>query len=199
MNRRKKNSGLTADDVQCFLHLWSYARWAGIPLNILITVKPCDVDDLSLEQKLTAFDRVKNAIGQFSRRNGFDLYYIWVREIACDGHGEHIHILCHVPRRFHPSFFALSIRWLPGNQIDVREAGYGQTVSPDGGRRNIALYLAKQMTSQAAFGRRYRRQKGGVIQGKRWGHSHSLTEQKRLCLEARMHKKARLSVSIKKR
>lgn len=169
------------------MHLWHYALRTGCELNVLMTVNIAGFDARSDEAKAAARERILNNCGQFARRHGFPIVYVWTREAEVDGSGEHFHILLHVPRKFRTTFSACADRWLPDDEIDVRAADYRTRRAVDGRMHNVLLYIAKQMSPQACYRTPWRRQKGGRVVGQRWGCSRSLSAEKRSMLKAYEH------------
>jgi hypothetical protein len=175
MNRRRKSSALSRADVNAIIDVWHYARTIGLPLNMLVTVKPVAGDVMAAKHLCSLFNRIKNLHGSFARRHTFEPANLWTREIRSDGQGEHMHMLCNVPKPLEGRFQGLAVRWMEdAGECDVRSATYRQVIARDGCWHSIGLYIAKQMTPQAAFARPVRRMKGGVIEGKRWGCSRNL-------------------------
>lgn len=125
-----------------------------LPLNVFLSVKPENSDTMPVEERCQLFDRIKNLYGEFARRHQIKIAYLWVRETLADGTREHLHMLCHVPKRHQERFFALAVEWMPlPGEMDVRPAT--QVVHRMGGsKQGSALgYLIKNMTSQAAYKR----------------------------------------------
>lgn len=172
MNNRKERKPLSRQEVNDILDGWHRARTIGLPLNAFITVRPDDIDGMTSEAACLEWARIRNLYGEYARRHGFRAAMLWTREIAPDNTGEHIHLLCHVPKRLLASFLALVSGWrsLPG-EIDARKADYRQYRARDGKWHSVAHYIVKQMTPQACWRRSLRRQKGGTVFGKRWGCS----------------------------
>ncbi|MBL8574215.1 MAG: hypothetical protein JNM13_11110 [Hyphomicrobiaceae bacterium] len=175
MNRRKPRRALTRTDVDGIIDVFHHAFRIGLPLNVQVTVMLEETDRLPVAARCAAYDRIKNLIGQFARRHRFETASLWAREIDARGYGEHIHILCHMPPAMFSHFQRLAMGWLAGStEIDIRRICPQQTVARDGKWHSPALYLAKQMSPQAAFKRPLRRIKGGIIEGLRWGMSRNL-------------------------
>ncbi|WP_237153310.1 hypothetical protein [Oryzibacter oryziterrae] len=185
MHVRRPVKALTGDDVRAMDHLWHHAAKIGAPLTAFVTVNIFDFDALSPQDKADANRRILDNLGQFARREGFPIVYIWAREIGVDNTGEHLHILAHVPRHLFRKFKRLANAWLPGNEIQIAAASYRISKAEDGKLHSALHYMAKQMDHRANFRAAWRRVKGGTIFGARWGCSQSLRGEKAEVLKAR--------------
>lgn len=172
MNNRKACKPLSRQEVSDILDAWHRAKTMGLPLNAFITVRPDGIDHMTPEAACLEWARIRNLYGEYARRHRFTAAMIWTRENTPDNIGEHMHLLCHVPKRLLPGFLDLALRWrpLPG-EVDAREADYRQWIARDGKWHSVAHYIVKQMTPQACWKRPLRRQKGGTVIGRRWGCS----------------------------
>lgn len=172
MNRRKPRRALSRDDVDEILDAFHHARRIGLPLNVMVTVLFAATDTMTVSERCQGYDRVKNIIGQFARRHGFDTANLWTREVDPDGKGEHIHLFCYVPPALYRRFTLCATTWCSGaTEIDVRQTSQTSTLANDGRRHSAPHDIAKQMSPQAAFKRPIRRMKGGIIEGQRGGCS----------------------------
>jgi hypothetical protein len=185
MHVRRLVKALTGDDVRAMDHLWHFSAKVGLPLNAFVTVKIPGFDSWTPQEKAAANRRMLDNMGQFARREGFSIVYIWVREVGADGSGEHLHILSHIPKQLFRKFRQLADDWLPGNEIRVSPATYRISKADDGKLHSILHYMAKQMDSRANFRTAWRRVRGGTIFGARWGCSQSLKSEKARVLKAR--------------
>lgn len=175
MFKRKPNSGLSRQDVGSLSAADHRAKTIGCPLNTLVTVRPLDERNMTMSEIGKDFLRIRNNYDGFARRNEFVPAFIWTREIYPDCTGEHMHLKCHVPKKYFENFRTRAIAWMPNvTELDVRKAGLSEYFAHDGKRHSSLLYIAKQMTPQAAFGSNLRRQKGGIILGQRWNASKNL-------------------------
>lgn len=175
MNRRRKSSALSRADVNAIIDVWHHARTIGLPLNMLVTAKPAASRAMSAANLCNLFDRIKNLHGSFARRHNFEPANLWTREIRQDGQGEHMHMLCNVPKPLQTRFQGLALCWMAdAGECDVRPATYRQVLARDGRWHSMGLYIVKQMTPQAVFARPIRRMRGGTVEGKRWGCSRNL-------------------------
>jgi hypothetical protein len=179
VNKRRPVRALAGDDVRTLEHLWYVSNRRGWPLNTLVTVRIDGFDDLAPAEKATAYRRILDNMGESARRRDFPIYNLWVREIARDNKGEHIHILAHIPRQELIKFRTCATSWLTSNQIDIAPASYKVSKAADGKKHSVLLYISKQMSPQACFRTAWRRAAGGVILGKRWGCSRSLCDEKK--------------------
>lgn len=191
MNRRQSVKALTGDEVCALEHLWIYAHRRGSPLNTFITVMTDGFDLLSPQQKADARGRILNNLGQFARRKGFDVVYLWTREARPYGGGEHWHILLFVPVEHYKTLRLCAKGWLPLGEIDIRRADYRVGQDGTGKKRSVLLYVAKQMSPQASYKRPWRRTRGGAVVGARWGCSRSLVAEKRAQLDWLAEKRRR--------
>lgn len=172
--RFKKSSGLNTDQVRELNHAWHHASSIGRPLNKFLSLRPLDIDGLDPADRCHLFARFRNKLGVFARSKGFIPTYIWSREINTDGTGEHMHVLIHVPRRYHERFDATVIGWYPGpGEIDITPANHHVRVH-NGKRLSAMGYICKQMTPQAWYKRGLARKAGGTLNGKRGGVSTTL-------------------------
>jgi hypothetical protein len=95
-----------------------------------------------------------------------------VREAAHNGKGhglnEHWHALVHVPPGRLASLKTAVARWYPNDDTEVRPAHQGVGRTPSGKIKSAIGYLTKQRTPQACWHTLYRRQRGGLVLGKRF-------------------------------
>jgi hypothetical protein len=152
----------------------------GTPLNVLISIRPLAIDELSERERCDLFASVRNKLGVLARQYKFEPAFAWSREVNQDGTGEHLHVLMHVPRSHRPRFDEIVINWFPGaGEVDVRTANQRTLISYSGRMMSAATYIAKQMTMQAWWGRGLIRKAGGPIFGKRGGVTVNLAEKAR--------------------
>lgn len=185
MNYRKTSTGLSRQEVTDLLDIWHRARTIRLPLNAFITMRPHDIDGMTPDEVCAEWARIRNLYGQYARRHRFTAAMLWTREIAPDNTGEHMHLLCHAPKRLRDAFLVTATNWrpLPG-EVDARTADQRQWRARDGKWHSVAHYIVKQMTPQACWKRELRRRKGGTIIGKRWGCSGILTPPSRPVITA---------------
>lgn len=174
-HRRRTTKGLDTDQVKELNNAWHHAATVGRPLNVMVTVRPLDVDEVSPADRCRLFSRVRNKLGVFARGRKFPVSFAWSRESNSDGTGEHMHVLMHVPSRHRAKFDDLLAGWLPGpGETDVTTARQKTRFTWDGKRLTALNYIAKQMTPQAWYKRGLLRQAGGPITGKRCGVTRDL-------------------------
>lgn len=175
MNTRKITNALSHIDIKYILKANERAAQIGLRLNCLITFHPRGTQDMSLIERLGEFRRVRNLFTQFARDNCFVAAYLYVREVALETLSEHMHMLCHVPRKRLAHLMALSQGWgrEPG-ACDARQASTKGYWSDHGYWFSDLFYIAKQMSPQAKFDRPYHRIKGAPIEGARWNASRNI-------------------------
>lgn len=175
MNIRKITNALTHTDVKAIILTELRAAEIRLPLNCLITFHPRETRAMTLKERLAEFRRVRNLFMQFARDNNFIAAYLYVREVALETLAEHMHMLCHVPKKWLAHVRSLVVRW--GCELgacEAREASRKGYWSEHGYWFSDLLYIAKQMTPQAKFGRPFRRIGGAAIEGKRWNASRNI-------------------------
>lgn len=145
-----------------------------MPLTIHITQRLPDADGLDPATRMEILQATVNAYCSFARRHKFAATYVWVREIARDGTGEHFHILVHVPSTVQRLFRSLAEARRPFPEIKVTPARDWLERLPDGRWYSTAAYIAKQMTPQARFKFCIPWERGGKVWGARMGMSRNL-------------------------
>jgi hypothetical protein len=174
-NYRKQTKGLTTNQVKDLNAAWHHAATIGRPLNRLLTIRPIDVDDLDPARRCELFAAFRNKLSVYARQHNFPPTFVWSREANPDGLGEHLHVLMHVPRRFHEDFQQTVEGWMPdAAATDVRHADQRTRFTSNGRRLSAITYLLKQMTPQAWYKRGLIRKAGGPILGKRGGTTTNL-------------------------
>ena len=163
---------------------WHHAWQLDRPLNRLVTFRPMDVDDLPESDRCVLFAKLRNKIAGYARKRGVPPTFVWSREVALDGVGEHMHVLIHIPARLHEHFATTVWQWLPERSdhgdymttVDVRPANQRTRFTELGKRYNAVGYVCKQMSPKAGgstvgqhWKRHMNRVKGGAIVGKRGG------------------------------
>lgn len=161
-NRLRETKGLNTDTIKNMNAAWHHAASIRRPLNILISIRPLDIDKMMPAQRSTLFKAVRNKLGVYSRQHGFPFTAAWSREINKDGTGEHLHVLMHVPRRWREHIEDTITGWFPGpGEADVTTANQRTRISSNGKRLSAIAYISKQMDSKAWFKRGLIRQAGG--------------------------------------
>ena len=174
-HRRRATKGLSTNEVKELNEAWHHAPRIGRPLNVMVTVRPLGVNELSPAERCGLFSKVRNKLGVFARARQFPGSLVWSREINPDGTGEHMHVLMHVPSRHRAKFDELVTGWLPGpGEADVTPAHQKTRFTWNGRRLTAIGYVAKQMTPQAWYRRGMIRKAGGPIVGKRSGVTRDL-------------------------
>lgn len=174
MNTRKQTGPLTHRQVGDILEAWHGAKKAGMPLTTMLTQRPPAIDALSSPERMAILHCTIKAYCEFARRSRFSAAYVWVREIALAGYGEHFHFLFHVPAGQMARFRALANARRPYPETKVTFTRERLSRLRDGRWTNHAAYVAKQMTPQARFKFALIRQPGGRVDGKRLGMSRNL-------------------------
>ena len=150
-------------------------RRVDLPLNMLVTVKPREIDELTPEDRCEEWLRVRNKLRIYARQHEFAFAAVWARECRPDGTGEHLHVLMHVPASRRGHLEHILHRWFSGpDEIDIRSARNEVRRSASGKQLSAIGYVVKQMTPQAAFKRQLGRKAGGPIMGKRGGCTRNL-------------------------
>jgi hypothetical protein len=176
VNFRRETFGLNPKQIKELNNGWLQARRIGLPLNVLVSCRPTNTDDLASVDRCNLFRQVRNKLGVYAPLRRFRPTFVWAREIHCDGTGEHLHVLIHIPQRLFGDFQQTLIGWFPEpREIDVRRADYRITFTSTGKRKSAIGYISKQMTPQAWWRRGLIRVAGGKILGKRGGVSANLT------------------------
>ncbi len=174
-HRRRTTRGLSTNEVKELNEAWRHAPRIGRPLNVMVTVRPIGVNEMSPVEGCRLFSRIRNKLGVFARGKHLPVTFVWSREINPDGTGEHMHVLMHVPSRHRAKFDDLVTGWLPGpGEVDVTTATQKIRFTWSGKRLTAIGYLAKQMTPQAWYRRGMVRKAGGPIVGKRSGVTRDL-------------------------
>src|ERR687897_3014766 len=122
-HRRRVTKGLNTNQVKELNGAWHHATRIGRPLNVLISVRPLDIDAMPPAERCRAFASFRNKLGVYARHRRFPPTYAWSREINPDGTGEHMHVLMHVPSKHRPHFDDLVVGWYSGpGEVDVTTA-----------------------------------------------------------------------------
>lgn len=187
IGRRKVSRSLSADVVANLTKAWYFAAQSlGLNCNILATVRPHDIDNLTPLERIALWHDILNKIAQFARDHDFECVHIWSRESDPDtGTNEHLHVLTHIPPKLIRRFRATASGWFARPaEIDIRPANYRIRRTPSGKQRSAIGYLTKN-SPQAAYGRPREYRKGGPILGKRAGCSRNIDARARAAWEAR--------------
>ena len=175
VHRQRETKGLDTNEVKSLNAAWHHAATIGYPLNVLITLRPLDIDEISPRGRCQLFAEFRNKLGVYARGRNFPPTFVWSREIHPEGTGEHIHVLMHVPRRHRSHFEKTVIGWFPGpGEMDVTPAHQRTRISWNGKFLSAIGYISKQMTPQAWYKRGLIRKAGGSILGKRSGTTKNL-------------------------
>ncbi|MBV9393513.1 MAG: hypothetical protein JOZ84_03790 [Methylobacteriaceae bacterium] len=179
-NVRRQSKGLNTDQVKELDYGWRHAAIIGRPLNLMISTRPIDVDELALVERCQLFAAVRNKLGVYARLRGFEPTFVWSREVNPDGTGEHMHVLMHVPSKYRAEFEQTVLGWLPGAaEIDVIRANQKTRFTWNGRRLSAVGYISKQMTPQAWYRRGLLRKPGGAVLGKTGGITKNLDRRAR--------------------
>jgi hypothetical protein len=173
MHRRQYTKGLDSKQVTELTRGWEHAARIGIPVNVLVTIRPFEEYDATAICNVAA--GIRNKLGVYARQHGFPFVAAWTRECNPDGSGEHFHVLMHVPPRYYQDLEEKVIGWYPEpGAADVRRAHQNVTLTENGNRRSAIGYVCKQMTPQAWYMRGLNRKAGGAILGKRGGVTRNI-------------------------
>jgi hypothetical protein len=179
-NVRRQSKGLNTDQVKELDYGWRHAALIGRPLNVMISVRPIEVDEMALVDRCELFAAVRNKLGVYARLRAFEPTFVWSREVNADGTGEHMHVLMHVPSKHRADFEETVLGWFPGAaEIDLTRANQNTRFTSDGKRLSAVGYIAKQMTPQAWYRRGLLRKPGGALLGKRGGTTKNLDRRAR--------------------
>jgi hypothetical protein len=184
-NMRRLTNGLDTDQVKELNYAWHHAGRIGRPLNVMISVRPIDIDETTTADRCRMLAALRNKLGVYTRLRGFEPTFVWSREVNPDGTGEHLHVLMHVPAKHRSDFEATLFGWYPGPaEADVRKADQRTRFTWNGKRHSAIGYICKQMTPQAWYGRGLTRKAGGPILGKRGGTTKNLDRRARAAFRA---------------
>ena len=161
----------------------------GVPLNRHITIH-WGLAGFSDAQSGAATSRLLGLMSDWVRKRGWKFAYIYVRENDPDaGKGSHVHILAHVPPHDSKAFTHHQRAWLrrvtgqPYRVGTIRSRPIGPTVrtfanSPDVYLANLDVaigYLIKSALPDVAETLNLgRRERGGMVMGKRAGWSQCI-------------------------
>jgi hypothetical protein len=179
LHLQKTTKALSNCDMKRLIASANRADVIGLPLNVFVTFHPRNTRDLTDKDRQTEFRRIINLYSQDSRDNGRKQAWLCVREVELQTGAEHMHMLCHVPVKRRASFIARVSGW--GREPGACHARLANTKghwSRQGYWFSDLLYMAKQMSPQAKFGRPYRRIAGAPILGARWGASRNIKQGK---------------------
>jgi hypothetical protein len=184
-NVRRQTKGLNTDQVKELFEGWHHAARIDLPLNVMISVRPINVAEMTLADRCRAFAGLRNKLGVYSRLRGFEPTFVWSREANRHGTGEHLHVLMHLPAKHRSDFEATLIGWYPGPaEADARKADQRTRFTWNGKRHSAIGYICKQMTTQAWYGRGLSRKPGGLVLGKRGGTTKNLDRHARAAFRA---------------
>lgn len=123
VHRRRETKGLNTDQVKALNGAWHHAARIGRPLNVLLSLRPLDIDSMEPAARCQLFADFRNKLGVYARWCRFEPTFVWSREINPDGSGEHMHVLMHVPKRYRFHFEDLVVGWYSGpSEMDVTPA-----------------------------------------------------------------------------
>ena len=181
-NRADRSSdALSPSMARGLIEATGFAVRSGLPFNRMVTIH---WEAGRVEDDLKATARFLKLAGDWVRRQGGVLAFLWVRENG-PGKGRHVHILMHLPPDLARAFNRCQRRWLRAcgaiwragvllSRPVARSLSHALTGGPDYDA-NLAEalgYLLKGADGPAreAFGIR-RREAGGSVVGKRCGVS----------------------------
>ena len=164
---------------------WRHAQTLGLGCNVFLTLKPRHIDALTPLERQACWDKYRDRIGQFARREGFPPTYIWSRESGRDtGLGEHLHVLIHIPPELQARFERMCKRWASHpDEVHLRPANYKVRVTEWGHRHSARAYITKN-SHQASRYWNETWKPGGPILGKRVGCTRNLEGRARAQFQA---------------
>ena len=165
--------------VVALLDAAAHAERLGRPLNLFISVKPTEMDEMPAEDRPRYWQQLICAIGQPLRNAGLSVTHLWSRE-SCrlfnDGRSEHLHLLIHIPnRKMRRKIEAyLNTRFKQAGDVDIRPASTAAKRTSNGRYHCIVTYVLKNMSPSVARGTSMSYRPGGPILGKRCGCSRDI-------------------------
>ena len=167
---------LSRDEVIEIMRGSHHAEVIGLPLNVMITLKPGRVDQIEPQNRFAFWQEELNYLSQVCRRHSAKPAFVWVREGRKDGTGEHMHVLAHATPRVRRALAkGLAARHPEATEVDIRSATSAGSPSDNGKHFSAAGYLVKEMSPQAAFATNTERRKGSPIAGKRCGTTRNVS------------------------
>jgi hypothetical protein len=120
-NYRRVTRGLDRNAVIDLNDAWHHARKIGWPLNVMVTLRPLQIEEISPTDRTAIWNRLLNKLGAYARYRGFRPFTAaWARESNRDGTGEHLHVLMHVSLKQREHFEETVSGWYEGPiEIDV--------------------------------------------------------------------------------
>lgn len=147
--RCKKTSLALTREQHLAIHAgWEHARLIGLPLNWMLTIRPADIDALTIEERHKFWERTYKKLDQYCRARGFSFTAAWSRESnrnGSDAQGEHWHILLYLPTGSEEHFrkTVTGKSWFPGrHEIDLSPR-HQFSRWENSKRYNAASYLCK--------------------------------------------------------
>jgi hypothetical protein len=132
-NYRRVTRGLDRNAVIDLNDAWHHARKIGRPLNVLVTLRPINIDEVAPNDRTEIWQRLLNKLGVYSRLYGVSFTAAWARESNRDGGGEHLHVLMYIPQKLRAHFETTVHGWYEGpSEIDVRPAHQMTRFTADG-------------------------------------------------------------------
>ena len=156
------------------------ARKRGINLNRFVTVRPTYLDDLTIEERATAWWDFYRRLSTWLANNHVPLFMLWSREaVRRTGAGEHWHLRLALP----PEKLERFTKWLhkrfPGSrEVDIGPADDRALLCRDGKIHNLNNYMTKAASYGAINNTRRRWKPSGYVHGKRAGATPSLLSEK---------------------
>lgn len=188
---RDRSMVLSAGSIRSALSALAHAMHSGMGPTHFITI---NWQQAGVEDGLAATGRFLKLLKDAARRHGWETAHIWVRENGAV-HGDHVHILLHLPAEAHDWFKRHKAGWLrqcgaqrvAGASLTLRVAGAAFVTSPQSmtdpalysaNLHHVAAYILKHCAPSVAmlFG----------IDSK----GTCLVEGKRLSISQNIHKKA---------
>lgn len=166
----------------------------GVALNRFVTIN-WSLMGLSPKQGAGATMRFFKLATDWAKLQGQSIHWAYIREANANGLNHHVHILIHIPEIISKKFFALSRQWLATTAnrkyqrrtiktraIGARVESYSQNYESyaDNLKTVVYDYLFKGASKESVQGLELKLwARGGLIYGKRCGHSLSLSNSHR--------------------
>ena len=200
MNRRKRSTVLSRDDIAELEAAKDHAKALGLELNTHLTFAPyCDTEAVpSAPDIAAAFERVLKHVCMWVRRHGVRFTYIRVAHSSDDGAGgnPHLHVLLHLPAKhrgeLQAALTAVYGYTVSGGVVAKVCAGTDRRIRHESGYWGSTFdYMTRHKTQQAFFASRStwrasRRDENGrhrgikcLFVGRRWNVSRNINAKAR--------------------
>jgi hypothetical protein len=82
LHRHKQTKGLTTNQIKELNAAWMHAARLKLPLNLLLSFRPADIDATPEPERCRIFAAIRNKLGVHARQHSFPPVFIWTREIS---------------------------------------------------------------------------------------------------------------------